>query len=41
VRGVVKPVHLGKRTQVWQIHIYNQENQLTCISRITLAVMSK
>ncbi len=41
VRGVVKPVHLGKRTHVWQIHIYNQENQLTCISRITMAVMSK
>ncbi|WP_114749108.1 hotdog fold thioesterase [Pleomorphovibrio marinus] len=41
VRGVVKPVHLGKRTQVWQIHIFNQENKLTCISRITMAVISK
>ncbi len=41
VRGVVKPVHLGRSTHVWQIHIYNQENQLTCISRITMAVMSK
>jgi 1,4-dihydroxy-2-naphthoyl-CoA hydrolase len=41
VKGIVKPIHLGKKTQVWEIKIYNQDEQLTCISRITMAVLTK
>lgn len=41
VRGVAKPVHLGKKTQVWEIKIYTDQNALSCISRITLAVIDK
>ncbi len=41
VRGVTKPIHLGKKTQVWEIRIYNEENELICISRITMAVLDK
>jgi 1,4-dihydroxy-2-naphthoyl-CoA hydrolase len=41
VKGIVKPIHLGKNTQVWEIKIYNQEEQLCCISRITMAVLTK
>ena len=41
VTGITKPIHLGRSTQVWEIKIYNEANQLTCISRITNAVLGK
>ncbi len=40
VTGITKPIHLGKKTQVWEIRITNEQNELVCISRITLAVIS-
>jgi len=36
-----RPVHLGKKTQVWSIEIKNLEGNLVCISRCTLAVVPK
>lgn len=39
VSGVTKPVHIGKKTQVWEIRIVNEKEELICISRITLAVL--
>lgn len=41
VKGITKPIHLGKKTQVWEIRIVNQQNELVCISRITMAVLDK
>lgn len=41
VKGVVKPVHVGKSTQIWEIKIYNEAGQLCCISRITMAILEK
>lgn len=41
VKGIVRPIHLGKKTQVWEIKIYTQEEQLSCISRITMAILTK
>lgn len=41
VRGVTKPIHLGKKTQVWEIKIYAENGDLSCISRITMAIMDK
>ena len=41
VRGVAKPIHLGKSTQVWEIKIFNLEDHLCCISRITMAILEK
>jgi 1,4-dihydroxy-2-naphthoyl-CoA hydrolase len=41
VKGVAKPVHIGRTTQVWEIKIFNEGNQLCCISRITIAVLEK
>lgn len=41
VTGIAKPIHLGKRTHVWEIKIVNQSQELVCISRITLAVLDK
>jgi 1,4-dihydroxy-2-naphthoyl-CoA hydrolase len=41
VKGIAKPIHLGKSTQVWEIKIFNEGDQLCCISRITLAILDK
>lgn len=41
VTGITKPVHLGKKTHVWEIRIRNEQNELICISRITMAVLDK
>ncbi len=40
VTGTAKAIHLGKRTQVWQIDIVDNAQQLICSSRLTLAVMA-
>lgn len=40
VTGVAKPIHIGGRTQVWDIRITNEKDQLVCISRLTLAVVN-
>ena len=40
VRGRAVPVHIGRRTQVWEIRITHEETgALVCISRITMAVI--
>jgi 1,4-dihydroxy-2-naphthoyl-CoA hydrolase len=41
VYGITRPVHIGRSTQVWEIKIYDEENRLTCISRITNAILEK
>ncbi|GHE68027.1 thioesterase [Roseivirga thermotolerans] len=41
VYGKTTPIHVGKRTQVWEIRIENEEKELICISRITMAVLDK
>ena len=40
VTGTARPVHIGKTTHVWQIDMVNDEGQLTCVSRITMAVLA-
>ena len=41
VYGTAKPVHIGRKTQVWEIKIVNEKKELVCVSRITLAVMDR
>src|SRR5688572_5370597 len=41
VTGVTKPIHVGKKTQVWEIRISNDQRELVCISRITMAVIDR
>lgn len=41
VTGITKPIHVGKKTQVWEIRITNEQQELVCISRITLAVIDR
>lgn len=40
VTGTAKPVHIGKTTQVWQIDMRNDAGEMTCVSRITMAVLA-
>ena len=41
VTGTARPVHIGRTTQVWQIELHNEAGELTCISRITMAVLTQ
>ena len=41
VTGITTPIHVGKKTQVWEIRILNEGGDLICISRITIAVLDK
>lgn len=39
VTGVTRPLHVGRSTHVWQIELSNDQGQLTCTSRITMAIL--
>lgn len=39
VTGTARAIHIGRQTHVWDIRICNAEGQLTCISRLTMAVI--
>ncbi len=39
VTGTARPLHLGRTTQIWEIHIRDQDDRLTCISRLTVAIL--
>ncbi len=40
VTGITRPVHVGRTTQVWHIDMHNDAGELTCVSRITMAVLA-
>jgi 1,4-dihydroxy-2-naphthoyl-CoA hydrolase len=37
VTGTARPVHMGIKTQIWEIRITNDQDKLVCISRLTIA----
>lgn len=41
VTGTARPLHVGNRTQVWEIRIENETGRLCCVSRLTLAVVPR
>lgn len=41
VRAECIPIHLGNRTHVWDIRIYNDQGKIVCISRFTVAIIDK
>lgn len=41
VTGIAKPLHLGATTHVWDIRIYDEKEQLVCVSRLTVAILAK
>jgi uncharacterized protein (TIGR00369 family) len=40
VTGTARPVHIGRTTQVWQIEMVNDAGELTCVSRLTVAMLA-
>jgi 1,4-dihydroxy-2-naphthoyl-CoA hydrolase len=41
VTGTARPVHIGRRTQVWETRIEDDAGKLVCVSRLTLAVVPR
>jgi uncharacterized protein (TIGR00369 family) len=40
VSGTARPVHVGRSTHVWHIDLTNEQGQLTCVSRLTIAILA-
>lgn len=40
VTGTARPVHRGRSTHVWQIELRDEAGDMTCISRITMAILA-
>lgn len=41
VTGTARPLHVGKRSQVWSIDIVDDSGALVCVSRLTVAVIPR
>jgi 1,4-dihydroxy-2-naphthoyl-CoA hydrolase len=41
VTAIASPLHLGKATHVWDVKIYDENQKLICISRLTVAIIEK
>ncbi len=41
VYGTAKPIHIGAKTQVWEIKIVDDKQQLLNISRLTMMVLKQ
>lgn len=41
VTAIAKPDYVGKTTQVWDIRLYDDREKLTCVSRLTMAVIKR
>lgn len=41
VIGRANPIHLGRRTQVWNIEIRDDRGRRVCVSRLTIAIIPR
>ena len=41
VKGICSPLNISGKNHVWDIKIYNEENELTCVSRFTSTIIPK
>ncbi|MBL8513607.1 MAG: hotdog fold thioesterase [Betaproteobacteria bacterium] len=41
VTGTVRPLHVGRSTQLWDIRIEDEAGKLLCVARLTVAVIPK
>ena len=39
VTGTARPIHLGRRSHIWEIRLEDDRGKLTCLSKLTLAVI--
>lgn len=40
VTGIAHPIRLGRTVHVWEVRICNAKDRLTCVSRLTMAVLN-
>ncbi len=41
ITGTARPIHLGKRSHVWEIRLENDQGKLSCIAKLILAIVPK
>jgi 1,4-dihydroxy-2-naphthoyl-CoA hydrolase len=41
VTGVCEAVHIGRKSHVWEIKIWDEDQKLVCVSRLTMAIIAK
>ena len=41
VKGICKPINISGRNHIWEIKIYNEKEELSCISRFTCMLIPK
>lgn len=41
VKGVCSPLNVSGKNHVWDIKIYNESNELSCVSRFTCTIIPK
>ncbi len=41
VTATARPLHVGARSQVWQVEIRHERERLVCVSRLTMAVLEQ
>jgi 1,4-dihydroxy-2-naphthoyl-CoA hydrolase len=39
--GTASPIHIGRKSHLWEIKITNDEGKLLCVSRLTMAILPK
>ena len=40
VTGTARPIHLGRRSHIWEIRLEDDRGKLTCLSKLTLAILT-
>jgi 1,4-dihydroxy-2-naphthoyl-CoA hydrolase len=41
VTGTCRPIRVGRQIHVWQIEIRDEKGELSCISRLTVAIVAR
>lgn len=41
VTGKCKALHIGAKTHIWEIKIYTDKGKMSCVSRLTVAILPK
>jgi 1,4-dihydroxy-2-naphthoyl-CoA hydrolase len=41
VTGICTPIHIGGKTHVWDIKMYDERGKMNCVSRLTVAIVPK
>ena len=39
VTGIARPIHLGRRSHVWEIRLEDDRGKLTCLAKLILAII--